>query len=272
MAAPLQYKPRVRLPDEPWVPATRRPRRGRLALLGAALWLGLALLCYLVATGAVPVARWLGASGAPLARRAAESRPGPLRGRAVRAAAVLARNGPAGADSAPHRQNAIQPPLVDSAPVPAASALMPSPAGIVHVESQGIDPFAASDGVGARARDTGEATVDDAPSMATSSGIKHTSCEDAIDADQDESDPPPAAEPRIARVVDSGRWFSDCGSVKLFEVHVCVAIKNGRTVGVTARTLPAQHAIVTCIANQAWGLRFPKSAQLEIARASFAPE
>ncbi len=274
MAAPLQFKQRVRLPDEPWLPATGRRRRGRLALLGAALWLGLALLCYAVGTGAVPVARWLGAARAPLAQRAAESRTGPLRGRAVQPAGVE-RSGvrAAGAKSAPGA-SAIEPAPAGSA-TPTAATIVKPPASrtpFAHVASQGIDPFAAVDGIGERARDNGEATVDDAPSMATSSGIKRISCEDAIEADRDRNVAPSAASPGVAKVVESGHWFGDCGSVKLFEVHVCVAVRNGRTVGVTARTLPAHHAIASCIANQAWGLGFPKSPHLEIARASFAPE
>lgn len=268
MAAPLQYKPRVRLPDEPWVPATPRRRRGRLALLGAAVWSGLALLCYAIATGTVPVAHWLGAHAAPLSRRAAESRSGPLRGRPVTAAALDSSAGES-AEAPETPASAIEPAPGGSSP---AAASPPAHAALQHVDSHGIDPFAASDGIGDSARDTGQAIVDDAPTMARSSGIKHVSCEDAIETDDDQHRAPAKAAPAIARVVDSGRWFADCGSVKLFEVHVCVAVRNGRPVGVTVHTLPAHRAIVRCIANQAWGLGFPKLPGLQIARASFQPE
>jgi hypothetical protein len=272
MAAPLQYKTRVRLPDEPWAPPMPRRRRGRLALLGATTWLGLALLCYSVATGALPLAHWLGARRAPLAERATASRSGPLRARAVQAAAIGSGDATGGTSEAPAAaQSAIEPAPGSSSVASVAAAPPPRP-DPDRYDSNGIDPFAASDGVGDNARDTGEAIVDDAPTMATSSGIGHTSCEDAIEADEDQSGPPAAADPRVAKLVGSGRWFSDCGSVKLFEVHLCVAVKGGRTVGVTVHTLPAHHAIVTCIANQAWALRFPKTAKLEVARASFAPE
>jgi len=271
MAAPLQYKPRVRLPDEPWAPPLPRRRRGRLVLFGGMLWLGLALLCYLVATGSVPVAHWLGARSAPLAERATASRSGPLRGGAVQAAAI----GSSGAIGAAPEASAAAESAIEPAPggsSTASVAARPPREPDPDIDQSGIGPLAASDSFGGEARDTGEASVDDAPTMATSSGVGHTSCEGAIEADEDQSGPPAAADPRVAKLVGSGRWFSDCGSVKLFEVHLCVAVKGGRTVGVTVHTLPAHHAIVTCIANQAWGLRFPTTAKLEVARASFAPE
>ncbi len=265
MAAPLQHKQRVRLPDEPWTPVTGRRRRAPFALAGIALWLGLALLCYAIATGAVPLARWLGGARAPLALRRAQSQPRPLRAAVVPAAAFG--QGGAGSGSAPSvAGSAIEPASGGNLTPPAPT--QPTPlAG-----SPGIDPFAATDGIGARARDTGEATVDDAPTMATSSGVGHKSCEDAIAADQDRNGPDENTDARVSKVVDNGRWFKDCGSVKLFEVHVCVAVRNGRAVGVTARTLPAHRAIVTCIANQAWALRFPHNPKLVVARASFAPD
>lgn len=269
MAAPLQHKQRVRLPDEPWTPVTRRRRRAPYALLGASLWLGLALLCYAVATGAVPLARWLGASRAPLALREAESRPRPVRAADVPAAA-LGDGGTPSTRPASVRGSAIEPaPGSSGAPTLVAK---PVPATAAADDSRGIDPFAATDGTGRRDRDTGEAAVDDAPTMATSSGVGHTSCEDAIQADRERNGTHDTTDPRVARVVNSGRWFSGCGSVKLFEVHVCVAVRNGRAVGVTARTLPAQHVIVECIANQAWGLRFHRSPRLAVVRASFAPD
>ena len=272
MAAPLQYKRRVRLPDEPWLPVTHRRRRTPVALLALGVWVGLAMLCYSIATGAVPVARWLGATRAPLSLRAAESRP-----RAVRAQSIepAGRDDGAGRTPGPAEEQSIEPAPLGSAPARApqpSAAPEPTPPGDV---AQGIDPFAAGDGFGDSARETGEAIVDDAPSMATSSGIGHTSCEAAVEADESRNGPLAATSPtaqRIARVVGSGRWFSGCGSVQRFEVHLCVAVRNGRAVGVTVHTLPAHRDIVRCIANQAWGLRLPKSPRLDVARASFAPD
>lgn len=271
MATPLEFKKRVHLPDEPWLPATGRQRRAPLRLLAAASWLGLAVFCYSVATGAVPLARWLGGVRAPLVQRAAESGPAPVRAQAV---------SPAGVDRA---DEAVPSPAEASSaiePAPGAgSALAPAtvapPATHLPVgDSRGIDPFAAGDGFGDSARDTGEATVDDAPTMATSSGIGRTSCELAIAKEEDRTGAVGAAHrasPPIAAIVDSGRWFSGCGSVQRFEVHLCVAVRNGRAVGVTVHTLPAHRDIVRCIANQAWGLSFPKSPQLGVERASFSP-
>ena len=274
MATPLQYKRRVRLPDEPWLPVTHRRRRVPVALLALGVWVGLAALCASIATGAVPVARWLGATRTPLSLRTAESQPRAVRAQSVEAAG-RDRGAVAGSTSSAPPEQGIEPAPLGSgrvrAPSPARRPSRPRPPDV----TQGIDPFAAGDGFGDSARDTGEATVDDAPSMATSSGIGRTSCQAAIDTDESRKGPLAATSPaarHIAKVVDSGRWFSGCGSVQRFEVHLCIAVRNGRAVGVTVHTLPAHRDIVRCIANQAWGLRFPKSPRLDVARASFAPD
>jgi hypothetical protein len=74
MPAPLEFKPRVRLPE---VLAEERParRRSTSVVLGGAIWLAVVTLAVGITEGVVPVERWLQRAVAGAGRPPAELRP-----------------------------------------------------------------------------------------------------------------------------------------------------------------------------------------------------
>ena len=55
-------------------------------------------------------------------------------------------------------------------------------------------------------------------------------------------------------------------------VDVCVAVQNGRAVGVTVRTSPHNGGVAGCIAGHVRGMSFPVHPKLDVTRTHFAPQ
>lgn len=76
---------------------------------------------------------------------------------------------------------------------------------------------------------------------------------------------------QYASIMNSGSYFSHCGVPFNVAVSICVAVQNGRAVGVTVSTKP-NHASRSCIASAVRRLSFPSHPKLDVVRVNFAAE
>ena len=73
-------------------------------------------------------------------------------------------------------------------------------------------------------------------------------------------------------VLNRGGYLNACGVASNMSVDICVAVQNGRAVGVTVRTNPSNPGVSGCIAGQVRGLGFPSHPRMDVARTSFAAQ
>jgi hypothetical protein len=73
-------------------------------------------------------------------------------------------------------------------------------------------------------------------------------------------------------ILNGGGYLNGCGLPSSVGVDVCVAVQNGRAVGVTVRTKPSNPGVSSCIASHVRGLSFPAHPKLDVTRTSFAAQ
>ena len=73
-------------------------------------------------------------------------------------------------------------------------------------------------------------------------------------------------------ILNGGGYLNGCGLPSSVGVDVCVAVQNGRAVGVTVRTKPSNPGVGSCIASHVRGLSFPAHPKLDVTRTSFAAQ
>ena len=73
-------------------------------------------------------------------------------------------------------------------------------------------------------------------------------------------------------VLNTGSYLNGCGVPSSMGVNVCVAVQNGRAVGVTVTTQPHNAGVARCISGKVRGLSFPSHPKLDVTRTSFAPQ
>ena len=73
-------------------------------------------------------------------------------------------------------------------------------------------------------------------------------------------------------ILNGGSYLNGCGLPSSTAVDVCVAVQNGRAVGVTVRTKPSSPGAASCIASHVRGLSFPAHPKLDVTRTSFAAQ
>lgn len=104
------------------------------------------------------------------------------------------------------------------------------------------------------------------------------SCEAAIAKYQEEytigggNGKPDLGAADYGNVLNRGGYLNACGVPSNMGVDICVAVQNGRAVGVTVRTNPSNPGISGCIAGQVRGLGFPSHPRMDVARTSFAAQ
>jgi hypothetical protein len=76
---------------------------------------------------------------------------------------------------------------------------------------------------------------------------------------------------QYSSIMNSGAYFSHCGVPNNVAVSICVAVQNGRAVGVTVSTTP-NHGSRACITSAVRNLKFPSHPKLDVVRASFAAQ
>ncbi len=86
------------------------------------------------------------------------------------------------------------------------------------------------------------------------------------------SGPPDLTAGAYGAVLNKGTYLNSCGVPPSTSVNVCVAVQNGRAVGVTVSTDPQSPGLNSCIAGQVRGLGFPSHPRLDITRTSFAAQ
>lgn len=122
------------------------------------------------------------------------------------------------------------------------------------------------------ARPTANAN-DDAPAIAPPIGA---SCESAIAAYHEEIDvrnghrSPDLPRSAFASVLEDGRYMAPCQVPAEMAVEICAAVQNGRAVGVTVVTHPANQRVRVCVANAVRRLSFPNSEKLDVTHTRFA--
>lgn len=73
-------------------------------------------------------------------------------------------------------------------------------------------------------------------------------------------------------VLNNGTYLNSCGVPSSVAVNICVAIQNGRAVGVTVVTDPKSGGYSSCIASAVRNMSFPGSPRLSVARTAFAAQ
>lgn len=102
------------------------------------------------------------------------------------------------------------------------------------------------------------------------------SCEAAQEQFIDEVDMSGRAAPaditrdQYAAVMNTGSYLGGCG-VGSLAIKICAAVQNGRAVGVTVRTEPADPGVASCVDHAVRRLSFPQHPKLDVVRTSFGP-
>lgn len=83
--------------------------------------------------------------------------------------------------------------------------------------------------------------------------------------------PPDLTSGAYANVLNNGtKMLSSCGVPDTMSVSVCVAVQNGRPVGITVTTSPSNPGISGCIRGQVAGLPFPAHPRLDVSTTTYA--
>ena len=71
-------------------------------------------------------------------------------------------------------------------------------------------------------------------------------------------------------ILNSGSYFAGCGVPDSMSISICAAVQNGKAVGVTVTTNPANGRIAGCINASVRRLNFPAHPKLDVTRTTFA--
>jgi hypothetical protein len=88
--------------------------------------------------------------------------------------------------------------------------------------------------------------------------------------DYDKSAPPDLSANAYGNVLNKGTYLNSCGVPSSMSVTICAAVQNGRAVGVTVTTNPANKGIASCISGAVRGLSFPSHPRLDVTTTTFA--
>jgi hypothetical protein len=81
--------------------------------------------------------------------------------------------------------------------------------------------------------------------------------------------PPDLSAGAYAAVLGRGTYLNSCGVPPNMSVSVCVAVQNGRAVGVTVVTKPASGGIAGCVRGAVASLGYPSHPRLDVTRTFF---
>lgn len=252
--AELGTKRRVRLPADPPPARDPRPRRSPVLLAGLALW------ALAVATGA--------AVTTPRARRAEWWAWGLARGAAVARRLSFARSGSSASGRA--------------APPPTAAALATGGAARSEARSPGrrAPPPGSSRSTALAAVGRGGAgnTARPPPGTAGSGaapGPELPTCEAALRAHRDRAMDAGDAGLRVSMgayhdALAQGSYLLDCEGAYDLAVSLCVAVRGGRVVGVTARAEPPQPEVERCLRRVVAALELEAGDGFDVTEVTFA--
>jgi hypothetical protein len=72
-----------------------------------------------------------------------------------------------------------------------------------------------------------------------------------------------------ASLLERGGYLMPCGVPESMALEVCAAVRDGRAVGITVVTRPADARVRACVRNAVAALPFPKSPRLDVTRTRF---
>jgi hypothetical protein len=113
--------------------------------------------------------------------------------------------------------------------------------------------------------------------MSWAEATRAPSCEAAVAAQTEEivmhggRSQPDVTEAQYASILEHGRWFEHCAVPAACRLEVCVAVRQGRAVGVTVHSTPWRADVERCVAAAARGLTFPSHPHMDVTRTTFAP-
>jgi hypothetical protein len=70
-------------------------------------------------------------------------------------------------------------------------------------------------------------------------------------------------------ILNRGTYFKHCSVPDSTKIEICAAVLDGRAVGVTVRTNPADPTPADCIAKAVVALSFPKNSRMDVTKTSF---
>jgi len=82
--------------------------------------------------------------------------------------------------------------------------------------------------------------------------------------------PPDLTGGAYGAVLNNGGYLNACGVPQSMSVSICAAVQNGRAVGVTVVTTPANPGIASCVRGAVSGLSFPAHPRLDVTTTTFA--
>lgn len=101
------------------------------------------------------------------------------------------------------------------------------------------------------------------------------SCEDAIASNVEDASKRPTQKDLsaedFAAVLNEGSYLGPCNVPETAALEVCVAVRDGKAVGVTVTTRPRDTKLADCVATEVAALSFPKHPKMDVARTKFAP-
>ncbi len=286
MARPLEFKRRVQLSelDIAVKPPRARPRTTPL-VVGTLAYASAFALAWGVSTKRVPIAEALAQVLDPPA--VALARAPVSRVESASAPAMIAKESmPTFGGEAPTSE-----PIASPEPSPGAGDVAPVPAPSPSTAPLGAAPlpaFAPSSPVPALQALPSPRPFEppaNVPSVApppppspplTAQGAigPGASCEAALAAyveDASKKAPPDLSATDYGRVLNRGEYLSRCGVPTTTAVDLCVAVQNGRAVGVTVHTSPQSSKLDRCLAHVLRGQSFPSHPRLDVVRTRFAP-
>jgi hypothetical protein len=74
-----------------------------------------------------------------------------------------------------------------------------------------------------------------------------------------------------ASLLDRGTYLAPCDVPGDTALDLCVAVQDGRAIGVTVTATPGNSRVVACVRRALSGFAFPVSARMDVARTRFAP-
>jgi hypothetical protein len=120
---------------------------------------------------------------------------------------------------------------------------------------------------------TGESAEEMHVSVAVSTG---KSCEKAQDENPQTIDmgaqgkgAPDLTDEQLGAPMKTSTWFDQCGLPDSSNADICVAVKNGKPLGVSVGVTPANNRVAACIDRQARKLHFPSSNKLDVVHQKF---
>jgi hypothetical protein len=116
----------------------------------------------------------------------------------------------------------------------------------------------------------------DAPPLpATEPARSTSSCEAAIARNNEEiaiggpSAPPDVTRESYASILQNGSYLAGCRIPDRTVFEICAAVKDGRAVGITVVSNPADSGVNACIRSAVARLKFPTSPRLDVTHTRF---